>query len=292
MSIKSGKFLQAVAALAVCAGTASAGEDIDQSEVFDVPFPTGRFAIYENGLFANYKTFSCASNGATYCQHLNYDKLTKEEQTMADGTEIKGDLLIDYDAELASYTLAGNIYVNRTCYVSTAKKGDDYGEYIPSKCDYNESAGILKCPVADPYSYEEQGASANVMLHIAADGSGISIDNIDLMQKSEDQMWGHCASALSSAKFMKETDSQFIHNQYLSYKLEFMRRDGELNAVWKRFPADVKKRIKKDQLAWIKEKDRVCSPVTIKAPEAELSPMYVCQTEFTNERIKVLEQSR
>ncbi|MBO6070642.1 MAG: DUF1311 domain-containing protein, partial [Succinivibrionaceae bacterium] len=72
----------------------------------------------------------------------------------------------------------------------------------------------------------------------------------------------------------------------------FMRRDGELNAVWKSLPADVKKRIKKDQLAWIKEKDRVCSPVTIMAPEAELSPMYVCQTEFTNERIKVLEQSR
>ena len=37
MSFKIGKFLQAVAALAVCAGTASAGEDIDQSEVFDEP---------------------------------------------------------------------------------------------------------------------------------------------------------------------------------------------------------------------------------------------------------------
>ena len=106
----------------------------------------GRYATLADGVYHNYQT-SLAS-----------EKLTAEEQKVADGHEISADFVLRY--ENGVYALAGNAYILRTCYLTTARGSKNYGSYIPQQCEYNRDAELLKCMLYEPYEYDERGEQA------------------------------------------------------------------------------------------------------------------------------------
>ncbi len=251
-------------------------------------FPLGRFAISDDeGTFFNYGVFTCAGNGIAYCETLNRSRLTKEEAKLADGiSEVEGDFEINYDPEAGQYTMSGNLYVMRTCYVSTAKNSSDYGSFAPRECTYNSSARLLKCPMADPYEYSGDGS--DITVYLGFDGMNrIFIDNIDFRSNFENNS-ASCGKALKNVYFNRESKEQYLHSKYLTAKLKFMLADGSINRTWKNASEGQRKALKKKQLAWIKEKDRKCGPVTMKGLEEDLIEMYKCQTAMTEERDRFL----
>ena len=51
-------------------------------------FPTGRFAVQNNGHFHNFTTFNCIDRGPTFCENLNRKKLSDEEKKYIQGVNI------------------------------------------------------------------------------------------------------------------------------------------------------------------------------------------------------------
>ena len=245
----------------------------------------GRYATLADGVYHNYQTFSCSGNGAEYCSSLASEKLTAEEQKVADGHEISADFVLRY--ENGVYALAGNAYILRTCYLTTARGSKNYGSYIPQQCEYNRDAELLKCMLYEPYEYDERGEQAGITVYFSYDGDALAVDNVDLRGNSGPSYEG-CARELSEAKFHYESDSAFEHSQYLSTKLEFMLTDGAINKLWKSLDPDTRAGLKKEQIKWIKKKAARCGEVTMKGSDAELIKMLNCQREMTLERIEYL----
>ena len=219
-------------------------------------FPTGRFAVQNNGHFHNFTTFNCIDRGPTFCENLNRKKLSDEEKKYIQGVPVKGDLLIEKDQNTGKYTAAGNLYVLNNCLYTTAERhGQD--PYVKTECGYSEDAGLLKCSLINPFRNHQTGEYTSVTFYLYPD-----------------------------------PEDEFRHNMYISSKLTFMVVDGNLNAVWKALPKQVQSRNKKAQLEWVKQKEKKCGSVLMKGSEEQLTAMYKCQLDETLKQLKVMTDYR
>ena len=253
-------------------------------------FPTGRFAVQNNGHFHNFTTFNCIDRGPTFCENLNRKKLSDEEKKYIQGVPVKGDLLIEKDQNTGKYTAAGNLYVLNNCLYTTAERhGQD--PYVKTECGYNEDAGLLKCSLINPFRNHQTGEYTSVTFYLYPDENGIVIDNTDV--RSDDTgIDQDCAQKLQNTVLAPEPDDEFRHNMYISSKLTFMVVDGNLNAVWKALPKQVQSRNKKAQLEWVKQKEKKCGSVLMKGSEEQLTAMYKCQLDETLKQLKVMTDYR
>lgn len=256
------------------------------SSVLATDLQEGIYAPLSNGIYASFGSNICAGQSADFCSPFAKMKLSSEENKyISQDSIVFGQIKAKHDTDADKFKVSANFYVVRTCYVSTASKADDYGKKITIGCDKLKDRDAMQCDLFEPFDE----VSVPIVFNYANAGE-IKLEVVDV-EKTKEIFGEYCFNELGNITFKYVSPKDYNHQNFVAAKLNFLRADSELNTLWKSLPKSVKdKDFLNEQRQWIKDKEKSCNPVTLKAEERELAKMYKCQTEMTETRITKLRQ--
>jgi uncharacterized protein YecT (DUF1311 family) len=274
--------LNATALLTVCTLQSSALADTPEIKTGLYAPATAKYSK----MFHNTDSFICMGTGSEACQSfVKGKKFTSEEKELVEGGYISGDLKFTKDKDSAEYSVSGSIHFIRICELGTGvfSKTDDTNEFESKsvKCRRNDD-GSISCPFVNP-DETEQGDAHAVFTFRPAGSNKLKISAQSVPGMDEIIQDG-CLDSISDTLFEYETEEEYAHNMYVSSKLQFLMADDNLNRSWRELSKAQRDRLLAEQKKWVKEKDTKCGPVTKKGSEGELTKMYRCQYEMTNDK--------
>ena len=255
-------------------------------------FPTGHFAYlssFGNGLISNHNTFFCRSDGIDFCIPFDMSKLNAEEKKYLSAAKMYGDVIIEYDEKNKQFTMSGHILVPPYFRLTTGFENGTYGKYTPRPCTLKteESPVLLSCEMINPEEFAKN-PNSKFIIHFASENNDqIYLRTYTYPTYFKDQALKN-VGVIHGKILDREEEDDYIHNQYVSAKLEFTLEDRILNSTWKGLKDSKKKALKSAQIQWINDKTSKCGTPRDGMSENELINVYRCQFNYTRERSEFL----
>ena len=164
-----------------------------------------------------------------------------------------------------------------------------YGKYTPRPCTLKteESPVLLSCEMINPEEFAKN-PNSKFILHFASENNDqIYLRTYTYPTYFKDQALKN-VGVIHGKILDREEEDDYIHNQYVSAKLEFTLEDRILNSTWKGLKDSKKKALKSAQIQWINDKTSKCGTPKDGMSENELINVYRCQFNYTRERSEFL----
>lgn len=235
------------------------------------------YAVYNQGEYRNYEegVFACSYD---YCKNINEQQLTQEERNFVKPSNIRGSVKIEFNKTQNSYQATGGFYVENACMLSAG--GDSLS--TPVLCSGGNNSSIT-CDFYDVFNDQ----TLSFVFKIEDNQLKVSLSpNSDI---SDEINTNKCMSLIQNTPIKFESSEDHNRILRLSTKLEFIKANADISALWKSLSDETRKRVLSEQRKWIKHKDATCGKSDMKGSVEEISTMQKCHTTMTEHRIRQLE---
>jgi uncharacterized protein YecT (DUF1311 family) len=219
---------------------------------------------------------------------LQSDYLTKERYT--------------YDKPIAAYQSKLNNMVIEVTNVSTSGDGS-YGLNCSATLSLNIPQEAMDVVSSVPYYLRFATGKYGKINNDSVIWSGFNY-SAKLADNKKDVIFSNvsgldASDSMFNLSVLAENKDHIINtlsqDRFDSEQSAYTTADRELNAVWKALPDSARNAMKKEQVAWVKEKATKCGKLSDANSETinikQRIGIYQCQTKMTNERSSYLGSS-